>query len=363
MNCLPPEGPGSSSAPRARRGPSTSLHSAQDDRSFWGALLSLPSVFPPPSRQPETTTARFLAADLHPCPGMSGRAVGVRVSWRGRRAKKICFYDGRRCRQYATHEPAGRVPPSGKFRRRVRPAGPFPRLFHFPSLVFIPMIRFRPLPSLLPVALAGSLWPAAAPQAQAQSRIVTTTQTEVVRRQNLAAASTENLRRGDADMIRQDYEQAMREYRLAVDSLPDAPATQDRRDAAMHKFFDATMKLAEQRITEGRYVDAETTVKVILRPEYNPQLQAGRRAAHATWKTRTTTTRRPARSSSAKRPAGQRTARRTRAGSLPAATVRPRLQAVRAGAHPRSRTTTPPARGDGARGLGASMKHSEGPRL
>ena len=135
------------------------------------------------------------------------------------------------------------------------------------------MIRFRPLPSLLPVALAGSLWPAAAPQAQAQSRIVTTTQTEVVRRQNLAAAATENLRRGDADMIRQDYEQAMREYRLAVDSLPDAPATQDRRDAAMHKFFDATMKLAEQRITEGRYVDAETTVKVILRPEYNPRYQ------------------------------------------------------------------------------------------
>ena len=135
------------------------------------------------------------------------------------------------------------------------------------------MIRFRPLPSLLPVALVGSLWPAAAPEAQAQSRIVTTTQTEVVRRQSLAASSTENLRRGDADMIREDYEQAMREYRLAVDSLPDAPATQDRRDAAMHKFFDATMKLAEQRITEGRYVDAETTVKVILRPEYNPHYQ------------------------------------------------------------------------------------------
>ena len=120
------------------------------------------------------------------------------------------------------------------------------------------------------MALAGSLLPTAAPQAQAQSRIVTTTQTEVVRRQNLASAATENLRRGDADMIREDYEQAMHEYRLAVDSLPDAPATQDRRDAAMHKFFDATMKLAEQRITEGRYVDAETTVKVILRPEYNP---------------------------------------------------------------------------------------------
>ncbi len=133
------------------------------------------------------------------------------------------------------------------------------------------MIRFRPLPSLLPIALAGSLLPSAVTQAQAQRRTVsTTTTTEVVRRQSMAASSDDNLRRGDADMIREDYEQAMREYRLAVDSLPAAPATQARRDSAMERFFDATMKLAEQRITEGRYVDAETTVKVILRPEYNP---------------------------------------------------------------------------------------------
>ena len=138
------------------------------------------------------------------------------------------------------------------------------------------MIRFRPLPSLLPIALAGSLLPSAVPRAEAQSRtIVTTTQTEVVKRQSLASAATENLRRGDADMIREDYEQAMHEYRMAVDALPDAPATQDRRDAAMQKFFDAAMKLAEQRITEGRYVDAETTVKVILRPEYNPNYKPG----------------------------------------------------------------------------------------
>ena len=129
------------------------------------------------------------------------------------------------------------------------------------------MIRFRPLPSLLPIALAGSLLPAAAPQAHAQRRTV---ESEVVRRQNAAASAEDNLRRGDADMIREDYEAAMNEYRHAVDALPDAPATSDRRASAMRKFFDATLKLAEQRITEGRYVDAETTVKVILRPEYNP---------------------------------------------------------------------------------------------
>ena len=133
------------------------------------------------------------------------------------------------------------------------------------------MIRFRPSPRLLPLTLAGLLLPGVVPLAHAQRRtIVTTTETEVVRRQNLALAADENLRRGDADMIREDFESAMREYRLATDSLPAAPATQGRRDDAMKKFFAATMKLAEQRITEARYVDAETTVKVILLPQYDP---------------------------------------------------------------------------------------------
>ena len=55
-----------------------------------------------------------------------------------------------------------------------------------------------------------------------------------------------------------------------MDELPDAPATADRRQDALKKFFDSTMALANQRITEGRYVDAETVVKVVLRPEYDP---------------------------------------------------------------------------------------------
>ena len=71
-------------------------------------------------------------------------------------------------------------------------------------------------------------------------------------------------------MIRQDYEAAVKNYRNAVDALPDAPATADRRRAALKKFFGASLKLSDQRIIEGRYVDAETVLKVILRPEYDP---------------------------------------------------------------------------------------------
>lgn len=95
-------------------------------------------------------------------------------------------------------------------------------------------------------------------------------ESEIARRQNAALGSDESINRGDAAMIRQDYEQASKEYRSAVDALNEAPATSDRRTVAVKKFFDATMKLAEQRIVEGRYLDAEATAKVILRPEYDP---------------------------------------------------------------------------------------------
>jgi general secretion pathway protein D len=132
------------------------------------------------------------------------------------------------------------------------------------------MIRFRPLPPLCQAVVAGSLLLGTAPFSHAQRNLQTTSEMEITRRQNMAVSAQDSLKRGDAEMIRQNYEQAMREYRTAVDSLPDAPATADRRQVAITKFFDATLKLANQRIIEGRYVDAETTAKVILRPEYDP---------------------------------------------------------------------------------------------
>ncbi len=100
--------------------------------------------------------------------------------------------------------------------------------------------------------------------------VETTVQNARARYASNAGDAEEHLNRGDSAIIRKDYDLASREYRAAVDELPPAPATADRRTIAVQKFFDATIALANQRITEGRYVDAETTVKVILRPEYNP---------------------------------------------------------------------------------------------
>ncbi len=133
------------------------------------------------------------------------------------------------------------------------------------------MNRFRPNPPICQALFAGVLLlGAAAPAARSQGSLEATSEMEISRRQNLAQSAADCIKRGDAYSMREDYEQASKEYRVAVDSLPDAPATADRRKAAMDKFFDATMKLANQRIVEGRYLDAETAVKVILRPDYNP---------------------------------------------------------------------------------------------
>ena len=132
------------------------------------------------------------------------------------------------------------------------------------------MIRFRPSSPLFRAALAGSLLPCLTTAASAQRSVEATVERARARYASEAAGAADHVSRGDSAMIRKDYDLAMREYRAAVDALPDAPATRDRRDDAVNKFFDATMKLANQRITEGRLVDAETAVKVILRPEYDP---------------------------------------------------------------------------------------------
>ncbi len=179
------------------------------------------------------------------------------------------------------------------------------------------MIRFRPFPPLYRAILVGSLFACVTPLVHAQDdatierrrayyglddndnaagttttaprrRRTTTTRTTTVestgetsgvesvvqraraRAESIAGDAADHINRGDSAVIRKDYDLASREYRAAVDALPDAPATADRRKVAVKKFYDATMMLANQRITEGRYPDAETTVKIILRPEYDP---------------------------------------------------------------------------------------------
>ena len=138
------------------------------------------------------------------------------------------------------------------------------------------MIRLRPSQLLFRATVVGSLLPCFVSVAQAQSRhrtttsIQTTVEQEEAKRAGQGGNAETLIRQGDADVIRLDYESAVNDYRGAVDSLNDAPATSERRKTAIKKFFNATIELANERIVEGRYLDAETTVKVILLPQYDP---------------------------------------------------------------------------------------------
>ena len=77
--------------------------------------------------------------------------------------------------------------------------------------------------------------------------------------------------KGQKAFASQDYESAFAYYKSAVDMLPAAgSASASLRQQAMDGFCEAAVKLARQRISEGRIEDAKTTVAVVLEDRYSP---------------------------------------------------------------------------------------------
>jgi len=93
---------------------------------------------------------------------------------------------------------------------------------------------------------------------------------EIVRRQEAVGRAQTAIETGNKARKARDYEVAVQQYRLAVDLLPESQSTHQLRSQALKLFCDASVKLAEQRISEGRYKDAETIAKTVLEDRYNP---------------------------------------------------------------------------------------------
>lgn len=101
---------------------------------------------------------------------------------------------------------------------------------------------------------------------------------EIAKRMQLAEDyAPQAMQRGSVALMERDYETAYAQYKAAVDALPDAPNVRELRATAMDGFSKAVMGLAESRIEEGRWQDAEETVKVILQPQYNPNYKPAQR--------------------------------------------------------------------------------------
>ncbi len=93
---------------------------------------------------------------------------------------------------------------------------------------------------------------------------------EKARRYDYERRGRETIDSGDRAMKDRDYEKATAYFKNACDIIPNAPNSRSLYEEALDKFCEASCKLAEQRITEGRYADAENTLRIVLDERYDP---------------------------------------------------------------------------------------------
>ncbi|MGC1482044.1 MAG: Amuc_1098 family type IV pilus outer membrane protein [Chthoniobacterales bacterium] len=95
---------------------------------------------------------------------------------------------------------------------------------------------------------------------------------EIRRREMTQDFSQAAVNKGTAALIDNDYESAFAYFKSAVDALPaGGEASFEVREVAMDGFKRSVIKLTEQRISEGRFEDAETTVRVVLDERYDSE--------------------------------------------------------------------------------------------
>ena len=94
---------------------------------------------------------------------------------------------------------------------------------------------------------------------------------ERARRGDYERRGNEAIANGDKAMSDRDYEKATAYYKSACDIIPNAPLSQRLYNIALHDLCESGCKLAEQRITEGRYADAENTLKIVTDDRYDPR--------------------------------------------------------------------------------------------
>ena len=97
---------------------------------------------------------------------------------------------------------------------------------------------------------------------------------EVHRRQAGISQGEAALARGQAAMKAKNYGAAHEEFRTAVMYLPDAVVSGKAHDEAVEGFCKSGVVLAEARIAEGRYADAEAILGELLSDRYDPKCRA-----------------------------------------------------------------------------------------
>ena len=95
-------------------------------------------------------------------------------------------------------------------------------------------------------------------------------QREVARRKAALPQGEEALARAQAAMRQKNFTLAHEEFRNALVFLPDAVTSSKSHDEAMEGFCQSGVKLAEQRIAEAKYAEAEFILRDCLDERYDP---------------------------------------------------------------------------------------------
>src|SRR3954447_11253632 len=95
-------------------------------------------------------------------------------------------------------------------------------------------------------------------------------QREIVRRQRQGLQAADELAIAQAAMKERNWALAHDHFRVAVVDFHDAPIAGNGADQAMDGFCESGVKLAELRISEGKYNEAEMIVSEVLSDRYSP---------------------------------------------------------------------------------------------
>lgn len=95
-------------------------------------------------------------------------------------------------------------------------------------------------------------------------------QREIARREAALPRGTEALARGKSAMASGDYVRAHEDFRMAVMYLPDSVVSGKEHDQAVEGFCASGLKVAERRVQEGKYAEAEGICSELLSDRYDP---------------------------------------------------------------------------------------------
>src|SRR5205823_4661169 len=93
---------------------------------------------------------------------------------------------------------------------------------------------------------------------------------EIERRQAALPRGVEVLARAQAAMKARNYAVAHEEFRSALELLPDAVTSGKEHDGALTGFCESGVKVAEQRIADGNFAEAESVLREVLQDRYDP---------------------------------------------------------------------------------------------